>query len=60
MGLVPHHVLVGISVPGYGVVLVTVLPIATRSILGVIVLCNARPEHVANIIKALCSHWWQR
>ena len=42
------------------VFLVTVLPIAARFILGVIALRKARPEHVADVIRALYSHWWQR
>jgi len=59
MGLL-HHVLGGASVPSCGVFLVSVLAIAARFTLGVIALRKARPEHVANVIRALCHHWWQR
>ena len=60
MGLLLHHVLGDAWVPDCGVFLVMILPIAARFILGVIALRKARPEHVANVTRALCSHWWQR
>lgn len=60
MRLLLHHVLGGALVPTCGVLLVTVLQIAARFILGVIALRKARPEHVADVLRALCSHWRQR
>jgi len=55
-----HHVLGDTCATSYGVLLVTVFSIAARFTLGVIALRKARPEHVADVTKALCSRWRQR
>ena len=60
MDLLLIHVLAGASAPTCGVLLVAVLRIAARFIHGLIALRKATPEHVADVTRALYSHWRQR
>jgi hypothetical protein len=44
---------------GDGAMLIAILWIATVLILGLVALLKAKPENIADVIKAL-SHWWHR
>jgi len=60
VGLHLAHVLGDAWVRDCGVLLVTVLSIAARFTLAVIALRKARPEHVADVIRAAFGRRWQR
>lgn len=43
----------------HGMVLIAVLAIVLTFVLAMVALLKARPEHLAEVIKAF-SHWWRR
>ncbi len=54
-----EHILANTSGLGLGIVLIGILWVLVALILGVIALLRAKPERIADIIKAF-SHWWRR
>ena len=54
-----EHILANAPMLGLGIVLIGILWVLVALILGVIALLRAKPEHIADIIKAF-SQWWRR
>jgi len=54
-----EHILADAPMLGLGIVAIGILWVLVALILGVMALRKAKPEHIADIIKAF-SKWWRR